>query len=66
MSKGQKPKKPLSKATAALIEGLQRRRGVRRLAKRFLIVCEDDNLPEVQNPCSEVYLLVNAILDALP
>src|SRR5271157_4713692 len=41
MNKGKNPKKPLSKATMALIEQLQRRRGVRELAKRFLIVCED-------------------------
>ncbi|MGA2067459.1 MAG: RloB family protein [Thermoguttaceae bacterium] len=31
----------MSKATVALIEQLQRRRGVRNLAKRCLIVCED-------------------------
>jgi RloB-like protein len=42
MSKGKKPKKPLSKKVLALNEQLQRRRGVRDLAKRFLIVCEDD------------------------
>jgi hypothetical protein len=42
MSKGKKPKKPLSKKTNALHEQLQRRRGIRELAKRFLIVCEDD------------------------
>jgi hypothetical protein len=42
MSNRGKPTKPLSKKTAALIEQLQRRRGVRDLAKRFLIVCEDD------------------------
>ena len=42
MSKGRKPKKPLSKKVMALNEQLQRRRGVRDLAKRFLIVCEDD------------------------
>jgi len=41
MNKGKNPKKPLSKATMALNEQLQRRRGVRDLAKRFLIVCED-------------------------
>ena len=42
MSKGNKPKKLLSKATTALLEQLQRRRGIRPLAKRFLIVCEDE------------------------
>lgn len=42
MSKGKKPKKPLSKKTTALHEQLQRRRGIRDLAKRFLIVCEDE------------------------
>jgi hypothetical protein len=41
MSKDRKPAKPLSKKTLTLIEQLQRRRGVRDLAKRFLIVCED-------------------------
>ena len=41
MSKGKKPKKPISKKTATLLEQLQRRRGVRDLPKRFLIVCED-------------------------
>jgi hypothetical protein len=41
MSKGKKPKKPLSKASLTLNEQLQRRRGVRDLAKHFLIVCED-------------------------
>jgi hypothetical protein len=42
MSRRKKPKKPVSKKTAALLEQLQRRRGVRDLAKRFLIVCEDE------------------------
>lgn len=42
MSKGKKPKKPLSKKVVALNKQLQRLRGVRKLAKRFLIVCEDD------------------------
>ncbi len=42
MSKGKKLKRPLSKATVALLEQLQRRRGLRDLPKRFLIVCEDD------------------------
>lgn len=41
MSKGKKPNRPLSKATIALNEQLARKRGVRELAKRFLIVCED-------------------------
>ena len=41
MSKGKKPKKPLSKKVVALNEQLRRLRGVRDLAKRFLIVCED-------------------------
>lgn len=41
MTRGNKPQKPQSKKVAALIEQLQRRRGVRDLAKRFLIVCED-------------------------
>ena len=38
---GQEAKRPLSKKTEALLEQLQRRRGVRDLPKRFLIVCED-------------------------
>ena len=43
MSKGKKnPEKPMSKKFAALIEQLQRHRGVRELEKRFFIVCEDD------------------------
>lgn len=41
MSKNRESKRPLSKATVALNEQLTRRRGVRELAKRFLIVCED-------------------------
>ncbi len=41
MSKGKRPKKPISKKTATLIKQLQRKRGIRDLAKRFLIVCED-------------------------
>ena len=41
MSLGNKPKKPLSKKTLALLEQLKRRSGVRELPKRFLIVCED-------------------------
>jgi RloB-like protein len=41
MSKGKRPRKPLSKKTEALLEQLKRRRGVRDLPKRFLIVCED-------------------------
>lgn len=41
MSKGKQLKKPLSKKVAALLDQLQRRRGVRDLALRFLIVCED-------------------------
>lgn len=35
-------KKPISKKTSALLAGLQRRHGIRELAKRVLIVCEDD------------------------
>jgi hypothetical protein len=42
MSRGKNSKKPLSKKVQTLNEQLQRRRGVRDLAKRFLIVCEDD------------------------
>jgi len=42
MSKGKKTKKPISKKTQSLLNDLQRKRGVRELAKRFLIVCEDD------------------------
>ena len=42
MSRGKKPKKPVSKKVLSLNEQLQRRRGVRYLAKRFLIVCEDE------------------------
>ncbi len=42
MSKGKKTKKPISKKTQSLLKDLQRKRGVRELAKRFLIVCEDD------------------------
>jgi len=34
-------KKPISKATRALIDSLQRRSGVKDLPKRFLVVCED-------------------------
>lgn len=41
MSKRKGEKKPLSKATRALLDQLQRKRGVRELQKRFLIVCED-------------------------
>lgn len=42
MTKAKKPKRPLSKSTTALLDQLKRRRGVRDLAKRFLIVCEDE------------------------
>jgi hypothetical protein len=42
MSQGKKPGKPISKKVASLNEQLRRRRGVRDLAERFLIVCEDD------------------------
>jgi hypothetical protein len=42
MSKGRVPKKTLSKKTQSLLQQLERRRGVRALAERFLIVCEDD------------------------
>ena len=41
MSKGKKPKPPPPPATNALLAALQRRQGVKELAKRFLIVCED-------------------------
>jgi hypothetical protein len=41
MSKGKGPKKPLSKATVALLEQLRRLHGVRDLPERFLVVCED-------------------------
>ncbi|HKI17905.1 MAG TPA: RloB family protein [Isosphaeraceae bacterium] len=41
MSNGKKPRKPLSPKVVALNQQLERRRGVRQLAKRFLIVCED-------------------------
>lgn len=41
MSKKKPQKKPLSKKVKTLLEQLQRRRGVRDLAKRVLIVCED-------------------------
>ncbi len=41
MSKGKKQRKPLSKKTIALLDQLKRRSGVRELARRFLIVCED-------------------------
>lgn len=41
MSTG-RAKKPVSTKKAALLDQLKRRRGVRELAKRFLIVCEDD------------------------
>jgi hypothetical protein len=42
MSKGNKPKRQLSTATNHLLDQLKRRSGVRNLAKRFLIVCEDN------------------------
>lgn len=42
MSRGKKPKKPLSKKTATLLEQLRRRGGERDLPRRFLIVCEDE------------------------
>ncbi len=58
MSKGEKPQKPLSKATVALLEQLQRRRGVRQLAKRFLIVCEDNkSAPNYFNALKEHFNL---------
>lgn len=41
MSKKKHEKKPLSKKVIALIDQLKRKHGVRELAKRFLIVCED-------------------------
>ncbi len=41
MNRRQSVKRPVSKATAALNEQLARKRGVRDLAKRVLIVCED-------------------------
>lgn len=40
MSKGKKPRNP-SKKFDALLQQLQRKRGIRELEKRFLIVCED-------------------------
>ncbi len=40
-SKGKKQKKPLSKKTVTLLQQLKRTQGIRELAKRFLIVCED-------------------------
>lgn len=42
MSGRGRARKPQSKAVAALIAQLKRRRGERSLQKRFLIVCEDD------------------------
>jgi len=42
MKKEKRVKKPLTKARAKLSEMLARQRGGRILAKRFLIVCEDD------------------------
>lgn len=42
MNKDKTSKKPISKKLALRLEELQRRRGVRDLAKRFLIVCEDN------------------------
>lgn len=41
MSWGKSRKNPVSKKVVARLEQLQRSRGVRDLAKRFLIVCED-------------------------
>ena len=41
MSRRKADPKPQSKATAHLLESLRRKRETRRLAKRFLIVCED-------------------------
>jgi RloB-like protein len=41
MSKKKHEKRPLSKKVITLIEELKRKRGVRDLAERFLIVCED-------------------------
>lgn len=41
MSKKKHEKKPLSKKVQTLLDQLKRKRGVRELAKRFLIVCED-------------------------
>jgi hypothetical protein len=41
MSKKKHEKKPLSKKVIALLEQLKSKHGVRELAKRFLIVCED-------------------------
>jgi len=42
MSKGKKPKRGPSKKTLILNDQLRRKRETRELAKRFLIVCEDD------------------------
>ena len=41
MTTGRKPEKPVSTKVQARIDELQRRRGVKTLAKRFLVVCED-------------------------
>lgn len=41
MSKKKHEKKPLSKKVIALLDQLKRKHGVRELARRFLIVCED-------------------------
>ncbi len=41
MKKGTGRQKPLSKSAVAIIERMQRKRGVRDLEVRFLIVCED-------------------------
>jgi hypothetical protein len=42
MSKDKTRKRPVSKKVLARLQELQRSRGVRDLAKRFLIVCEDN------------------------
>jgi RloB-like protein len=42
MTRGTKPRKPISKKVQVLLAELQRRQGVRDLERRFLIVCEDN------------------------
>jgi hypothetical protein len=42
MSKPRHPKRPVSKATKRLLESLRRKSGIRDLAPRVLIVCEDE------------------------
>ncbi len=66
MSKGRKSRRPLSKKTAALIEQIQRRRGVRNLEKRFLIVCEDDkSAPDYFEALKKHFNLAQAVVASL-